>query len=407
MLHSVPRQQGIELLRVLSFSVLLVFAFDCFGQASPSRDAEVKKHLQLGEQFLKQQNAAEAAREFHIVLGLDPKNVPARANLGVLDFFRGDCAAALPEFRAALKVDEKLWNIYALLGFCEIRQGDTAEAQRNFERSFPKLIDPKLRVQVGLFLVDVYRQSGDVDRATATIIRLQAQDGENVDVQYAAYRLYSDLADQAITAVSVNHGDSARMQQIVAQRLIETGNLEGAIRAYREALRIDSQLTGVHFELGEALLRHGGPDLSEAQKEFEAAIAENPNDAESEYHLGEISLRNSDKNGAYEHFSRALRIQPQNPDGHFGMGKLDLLSGKPEEALAELEKVVAADPANADAHYSLIQVYRKLGRTDEAERELKVFEALRASQRQLQEAFGRSRYGDTPSQPDPASPKAQ
>jgi Tfp pilus assembly protein PilF len=89
------------------------------------------------------------------------------------------------------------------------------------------------------------------------------------------------------------------------------------------------------------------------------------------------------------------------------MGKLDLLSGKPDEALAELEKVVATDPANADAHYSLIQVYRKLGRRDDAERELKVFEALRASQRQLQEAFGRGRYGDTPSQPNPASPKAQ
>jgi tetratricopeptide (TPR) repeat protein len=84
------------------------------------------------------------------------------------------------------------------------------------------------------------------------------------------------------------------------------GNLEGAIRAYREALKIDPQLTGVHFELGEALLRRGGSDLSEAQKEFEAAIAENPNDAESEYHLGEISLRNSDKNAAYEHFSRAF-----------------------------------------------------------------------------------------------------
>jgi hypothetical protein len=66
---------------------------------------------------------------------------------------------------------------------------------------------------------------------------------------------------------------------------------------------------------------------------------------------------------------------------------------------------VAADPANVDAHYSLIQVCRKLGRTDDAEG-IEVFEALRASQRRSQGEFGRGRYDDTSSQPNPASPKA-
>ncbi len=390
-------------LGMLSLSLAL-FA----SQSGPSRAVEIKEHLQRARQFLAEKKLDDAAREFTAVTVLDPANVEARANLGVMEFMHGDCTRASANFRAVLKLNPNLSNAHALLGFCELQQGDSAEGRQSLERAFPKLTDPKLRIQAGLFLVELYRQSGDVARATATISKLQSLDGENVDVQYAAYRLYSDLADQAVTAVSVSGPDSARMRQIVAQRLIETGNLDGAIRAYREALKIDPHLTGAHFELGETLLRHGSTpeDSAGAQKELEAALAENPHDGEAECLLGELALKNSDEKGAVQHFSRALTIQPQNPDGHMGMGKVYASSGQFDKAVVEFDKVIAADPANSSAHYGLSQVYRKLGRSEDAEREVALFRTLRSSQRELGDTFGRLRGGTT-DDPDPDKPNAQ
>ncbi len=396
-----------ELKSVWIAGLILSFAAVCAAQSSSDRAAEIRKHLQSGQAFLKQQKPDDAAREFTAVSDLDPKNVEAQANLGVLAFLRGDCVHAAPHLQFALSLNAKLANVRALLGFCEIRQGDSAAGQRNLEQAFPKLTDPKLRVQTGLFLLEIYRQSGNIARAAATITHLQELDADNVDVQYAAYRLYSDLADQAVNAVTVGHPDSARMKQIVAQRLIETGNLDGAIRAYREALNIDPHLTGAHFELAEALMHRPSPsadELAEATKNLQSALGENPRDAESECLLGELALRSSDEKLAGDHFSRALSIQPQNPDAHLGMGKLYLSSGQSDKALAEFKSVIAADPTNSQAHYYLAHAYRKLGRMDEADQEVKVFQALRSSQHQVEDVFGRLRSG-SPDEPDASDTK--
>jgi lipopolysaccharide biosynthesis regulator YciM len=377
---------------IMSFAALL-----CYGQSESNQTIQIRKHLLLGQQFLKQQKAEEAAREFTAVVGLDPRNMEAQANLGVLAFLRGDCVKALPHFHAALNLAANLANIRALLGFCEIRLGEASGGEHDLERAFPNLTDPKLRVQTGLFLLDLYRQAGDVGHATTTVSRLQEVDSDNVDVQYAAYRLYSDLADQAVTAVSVSHGDSARMRQIVAQRLVETGNLDGAIRAYREALELDPHLTGAHYELAQALMHRPSAtpsNWSEAGQELQAAVAENPRDAEAECLLGEIALHGNDTQSALSHFSRALSFQPRNPDAHIGLGKIYLSSTQTDKAVAEFKSVIAVEPTNAQAHYSLSHAYRKLGRMKDADDEVKVFQTLRSSQHQLEDVFGRMRTGE-------------
>jgi tetratricopeptide (TPR) repeat protein len=365
-----------------------------FAQSSANTDHIIHEDLQAGEQLLQERKLDEAFRQFSAVLSIDAKNAEAQANLGVIEFLRANCKSATLDFEKALQLSPKLWNVEALLGFCELRLGENGEGQRHLEQAFPKLSDSKLRVQAGLFLIQLYRQIGNVERATATIIRLQKLDGENVDVQYAGYRLYSDLADQAITAVSMVHPDSARMRQIIAQRFVEGGNLQAAIKAYREALQIDPHLTGAHFELGEALLHNPSAvpaQSAEARKELEAALADDPNDAEAECLLGELLLKSSHEKDAEEHFYRALSLQPRNPDAHLGVGKIYLSSKEFEKALIEFQTVTATDPSNSQAHYLLSRAYFRLGRVNEANRELAIFRTLSASKKQLEDAFGRMR----------------
>ena len=49
-------------------------------------------------------------------MALDPDNVDARGNLGVLLFFQA-YTDAIPQLKAALKLRTTLWKIQAVLGY--------------------------------------------------------------------------------------------------------------------------------------------------------------------------------------------------------------------------------------------------------------------------------------------------
>ena len=144
------------------------------------------------------------------------------------------------------------------------------------------------------------------------------------------------------------------------------------------ATRSRSTLPGVHFELGEAILRNKVDEESRARAEqqFAAALVENPFDAHSEYELGEIAFLRSRWQDALQHYARAAQLQPTLVDAQVALGKVLAQLGQPEEATKHLLEAVRLDPENASAHYRLAQVYRALKRDDDARREMETFLAL-------------------------------
>jgi Tfp pilus assembly protein PilF len=113
------------------------------------------------------------------------------------------------------------------------------------EKSFPKLKDKSLRLQVGLELASLYEQEGD-QGATAVVMHSVVDiDPDNVDVLFMAQRVYSELAEDTLNKLAILAPASARMQQAVAEHLINGGDLPHAIEHYKKALQIDSRLPGV------------------------------------------------------------------------------------------------------------------------------------------------------------------
>jgi cytochrome c-type biogenesis protein CcmH/NrfG len=115
---------------------------------------------------------------------------------------------------------------------------------------------------------------------------------------------------------------SARMHQIMAQEMARQGNTVGAIAHYREAVKLDPRLPGLRFELAEALnLSEALADQEQVEKEYRAALADNPFDEKAECRLGDIALRASDLESALAYYSRALELQPNDADASLGVGK--------------------------------------------------------------------------------------
>jgi tetratricopeptide (TPR) repeat protein len=123
----------------------------------------------LAQPYLAERRPDLAIPELKAVVALDPNNLDARANLGVLLFFRGEYADALPQLRTALKIQPDLWKIQALLGMSEMRLGQQTEGRQDLETAFPQLQDEKIKMQVGKALIDSYTSTGELAQAVTVV----------------------------------------------------------------------------------------------------------------------------------------------------------------------------------------------------------------------------------------------
>ena len=374
------------------FAVLLLAATSCFSQSAPSHQQQVEEHSRRAQEYLRENRPDLAVPEFKAIVALEPNNVDARGNFGVLLFFQGAYAEAIPQLRAALKLQPALWKIQALLGMAEKRTGDIKGALGDLENAFPKLKEQKIRIETGMELIDTYSKAGDLDKAAATVSVLRELDPTNAELVYTAYRIYSDLVDESRLSLIVVAPDSSRTHQMMAHELARQGKADEAIANYREALKIDPKLPGLHFELAEMLNNSTIPNgRQEAESEYRAALAVNPLDEKSECRLGDLAALKGDPKAANEHYERALKLQPNDAEANIGLAKTLMSMNQSEKALPLLEHAVKLDPTSAVAHFRLSTVYRQMGRTADAKRELEEYQKYKEMKEKLRELYRQMR----------------
>ena len=309
---------------ILLLASLLFFAIPCASQTIPTRQQQIDAHMKAAQADLSQNRPDLAVAEFKAIIALDPKNVDARGNLGVVLFFQGRYADSIPHLRAALKMQPSLWKIQALLGIAEKRTGDISNATSDLEKAFPHVKEQKIQIETGMELIDIYSATGDLPKAVPVISALREVDPTNVEIIYTAYRIYSDLLDETRLSLTVAGPNSARVHQMMAHELARQGHTEEAIANYREALKADPNASGLHFELAEMLNNSGLPNArEEAEKEYLAALAVNPNDEKAECKLGDLAAMRNDQKTAAEHYERALKIQPNDSEAMIGFADQD------------------------------------------------------------------------------------
>jgi tetratricopeptide (TPR) repeat protein len=368
---------------VVFWSALLGGVPSGFAQTDSSRQ-QIESHARQAAVYLKENRPDLAAPEFATIIALDPNNVDARGNLGVVLFFQGQYASAIPQLRTALKLKPSLWKIQALLGMGEKRTGDISDGLHDLEEAFPKIRDQKIRIEAGMELIEIYSGAGDLDKAAAIVADLRKSDPTNESVLYTAYRVYSDLAAESIISLSVVDPNSARMQQAMAHELAKRGNTPEAIEHYRAAIKVDPQLPGIHFELAEMLNTLSTAEgREEAEKEYKAALESNPMDEQSECRLGDMALLRDDLKEANERYSRAIRLQPGDPEAKIGLAKVFMTMDELQNAEPLLQQAIKLDPTSALAHFRLSAVYRQSGRSADAKHEFEEYQKYKEMKEKL------------------------
>jgi len=373
--------------------VLLLGVTWCHSQAAEDKRQEFAAHMQKAEGYLRDKQPALAIPEFQAAVAIDPENVDAQANLGVLLFFQGKAAESIPHFRAALAARKEeqqpsLAKIQGLLGMVESRTLDFADARKDMEAAFPLLQDQRFQVQLGLELVGLDTEAGDLEKAAAIVTPLRKTDPANPEVLYAAYRTYSDLAGESMLSLSLAAPDSAQMHQLLAHEDTRQGNTTAAIAQYRKAIAIDPHLPGVHFELAELL--HTSTDESvkkEAEQEYRATLQENPQNEKSILRLAEIDGQKGNTEQSYQEYTKAVELQSGDADAKLGLAKTLIAMNQSDKALALLEQTVQLEPTNATAHYRLATLYRKMGRVNDSKSEMDLYKKFKEMKEKLQALY--------------------
>jgi tetratricopeptide (TPR) repeat protein len=374
--------------RLLAAILFSLGSLLCLSQSETSRQQQNESHSHQAQEFLREGRPDLAIPEFRALVALDPNNIDARGNLGVLLFFQGDYAGAIPQLRATLKLRPALWKLQALLGMAERRTGSTKNAVADLEKSFPKLREQKIQIDAGMELIQIYSDAGDLDKAAATVTVLRNLYPTDAEVLYDSYRVYSDLAAESMLSLSLVAPQSARMRQVMAHEAAKHADDEEAIRNYREALKLDPKIPGLHFELAEMLHASSSPaEQEQAEAEYQAALAVNPFDEKAEFRLGDIASRRGNVQEAYAHYSRAVQLQPNDAEANLSLAKMLMQMNQPEKAQPLFERAVQLDPTSATAHYRLSTLYRQTGRTEDADKELAEYQKYKDMKEKLLELY--------------------
>lgn len=388
-----------QLKRISSNLLFSILVFVCSSivtaQNAANSTQKVDDLEHQAQKYLQEQKPQLAIPILLEVISLDPQNVNARGNLGVILFFQNNYPEAITEMRGALQLQPKLWRIQALLGVAEKRTGDMAAAQNDLEQSYANVDDLKIQKEAGLELIEIASTSGDLNKAASVVAKLEESAPQDPQILFVAYQISIQNVDRTLLNMAIAAPDSAELHMMMADQFVLLGDSDNAIAQYREAIRLNPRLPGVHFELGVQLKASSNPALkSQAESEFRSALSINQFDEKTWRALGEVMADKDDFPEAKEDYTKALSLFPKDSDAETDLAKLLISHGNTETAMSLLESAVKDDPTNTQAHYHLSALYRHAGRAEDAQQEMDEFAHYKAIQDKLSKVFRQFRQQD-------------
>lgn len=230
----------------------------------------------------------------------------------------------------------------------------------------------------GLALSQCQLQAGQTSEALATLDNLAKRFPQNADILFARAKLHMRAFNDATFAMFQQTPSSYRVHQLSAEVFEVENRYPEAIAEYRKAIALNPKAVDLHYRLGRAMLleSHEASNLEAAGQEFAAELSLSPEDAPSEFQLGQIAQAQGKTAEARAHFEAALKWSPQFVEALVAVGKLDAQAKNYPAAIGHLEQATKLQPANENAHYALMMAYRDSGDMAKARQEKAMLDRL-------------------------------
>jgi tetratricopeptide (TPR) repeat protein len=242
---------------------------------------------------------------------------------------------AITEYKKLLALDPADHNVHTMLGDAQAKKGASQEAFNEYQ-----------------IATEAYNKQGQSDKAGVVYRKMARLDSKSLD-------------------------DASRKRQILLQKQVEaeaaleTDDVETAIKAFSQVIKLSPESYDVYQKLGELYLRSG--NMAEAAKNLLV--------------IAEAYFRSKIYKKALPIFQKVLEADPKNSSAHLALGEIYLKDGNESEAKKEflLISEVALEDGDLDkaqlfaqkaiqlksleAYYLLGQVFYRRSKYDEAKLE--------------------------------------
>jgi tetratricopeptide (TPR) repeat protein len=173
------------------------------------------------------------------------------------------------------------------------------------------------------------------------------------------------------------------------------GDLDAAIRDFRDAASLDAAATRPREELGDVLYQL--QRYQRAAEAYESALAIDDRLTRADYKLSLARYRAGDAPGAISVLARTSQGPDATAEMHYLLGLALLDTGQPADAQRSLEKAVAMSPGLIAAREELAELYRGRARRADVLDQLQVLAGLDRNrvERQVVVALAEAKAGHT------------
>jgi Tfp pilus assembly protein PilF len=250
--------------------------------------------------------------------------------------------------------------------------GHCQSALPTLKKVTPQIADKQVRRRAGIAGLRCALGMDQRDAAASFVALLNREFPQDPEILYLSVHAYSDLSTRMAQDLGRTAPNSSQAHELNAEAMEIQGKWDEAEKEYLAVLAKNPDQQGIHFRLGRLLLSKPNPppDAQEkAAQEFRKELEIDPQNAGAEYILGEIARQQSQWPEAVNHFTKATQLDASLSDSFLGLGMSLVAAGDPAKAIPPLETYVKRQPGNPAGHYELAIAYSRVGRKDDARRE--------------------------------------
>jgi protein O-mannosyl-transferase len=319
----------VSILVPLSFSQVKYWknSFELFNHTLAVTEKNYTMHCNMGVLLAGQGKIKEAEFHYTEALKITPDDVDTNMNYANLLSRQGKLEEAVVRYNVAIKGKPDFAEAYNNLGITYIQLGNRQKAIEQFRQAVkhnPDYQDAQNNLRIAQTQQDRLKEPASATK-TAKIGNIDTFQG--------------------------------RMQAGTA--LIKSGDLDGAIKHFREALKLEPENMNAHVSMGMALAYK--QDYEQAISHFRRAITINPSIPEIYNSLAVALTYTGKTDEAMMQLKKALEINPRFAKAHNSLGVMLAQSGNIDEGIAHLREAINIDPDYIGAKKNLDLVLRMKG----------------------------------------------
>ncbi len=339
----------------------------CFGDSPESLMASARKHIEA-------KDSKTAVIELKNVLQQQPENAEGRFLLGKLLLDSGEAVSALVELQKAQELGYDPERLNPVLARAMLNNGNAQAVVSTFAGKSLKA--PGAQADLQATLAEAYIQLRKPAEAEAAVAAALAASPDHLGARLLQVRRQAGSKDfvgalVALDKVIESAPTDSGARLLKGDLLMQTGQDEAALTAYREAIQRNS--ANVAAQTAAVWILLSRRDLAGAEVQLEGFRKVAPQLPQVGFFSAAIAFERGDTKAAYDMVQRVLRVMPDDPTVLQLAGALELNKGQFRQAEAHLSKALQAAPDRPRVRLLLAQAHLRSG---EAVKAMKVLQPL-------------------------------